>query len=252
MNGTVNYEVEGNIAVITISNPSIKNALTNQMATQLSELCDQIDDNPEIGAVVIKGAERTFCSGADRQSWVDTYAHDPLGDDAYNETDQMYGSFVRFGALNVPTIAALEGAAVGAGLNLALAADMRVVGHNSRIIAGFMKAGIHPGGGFFSLVRRAAGREIAGMLGLFGQELSGTRAAELGLAAIAVEDSKVVETAMNIARETATDPLLARRVKKSFQMETSGAQLEWATALEVERGVQLWSQNRRLKRIGAR
>lgn len=252
MNGTVNYEVEGNIAVITISNPSIKNALTNQMATQLSELCDQIDDNPEIGAVVIKGAERTFCSGADRQSWVDTYAHDPLGDDAYNETDQMYGSFVRFGALNVPTIAALEGAAVGAGLNLALAADMRVVGHNSRIIAGFMKAGIHPGGGFFSLVRRAAGREIAGMLGLFGQELSGTRAAELGLAAIAVEDSKVVETAMNIARETATDPLLARRVKKSFQMETSGAQLEWSTALEVERGVQLWSQNRRLKRIGAR
>lgn len=249
MSGKIEFEIEGNIAILTIANPSIKNALTNSMATQLSEYCDQIDSDMSIGCVVVRGANGTFSSGADTKTWADTYADDPLSDTAYELTDEMYESFVRLGNLKAPTIAAVRGAAVGAGLNLALATDMRIVARNARILAGFVKAGIHPGGGFFTLVRRAAGREIAGMLGLFSQELTGCRAAELGLASIVAEDEDVENQALLVAHETAKDPLLARRVKRSFHLETSGAQLDWAAALELERGVQLWSQNRRLKRL---
>lgn len=249
MSGLVDYSTEGRVAILTVDNTRIKNALTNVMAAQLVEHCERIDSDPEIGCVIIRGAGGTFSSGADRQTWADTYGEDPLGDRAYDMTEEMYGSFMRVGAMKAPTIAAVRGAAVGAGFNLALAADMRVVASDARLIAGFVAAGIHPGGGFFSLVRRAAGREVAGMLGLFGQELSGTRAAELGLAGICVDDAAVDETVLGIAQQTASDPLLARRVKRSFQIETAGAQLEWPAALEVERGVQLWSQHRRLTRM---
>jgi enoyl-CoA hydratase len=249
MSGSVDCSHEGGVAILTIDNVRIKNALTNAMAAQLVEHCERIDADPAVGCVVIRGAEGTFSSGADRQTWADTYGEDPLGDRAYDMTDEMYGSFMRVGALKAPTIAAVRGAAVGAGFNLALATDMRIVAQDARLLAGFVAAGIHPGGGFFSLVRRAAGREVAGMLGLFGQELSGARAAALGLAGMCVDDGEVDETALRIARQTATDPLLARRIKRSFQIETAGAQLEWPAALEIERGVQLWSQNRRLKGI---
>src|SRR5690606_11575965 len=98
---------------------------------------------------------------------------------------------------------------VGAGLNLAMAADLRIVAKDARIIAGFTAAGIHPGGGFFTLVRRLAGREIAGALGLFGMELSGARAHEVGFAAVCVDDAEVESTALYMASRVAEDPILA-------------------------------------------
>ncbi|MBM7508069.1 enoyl-CoA hydratase [Nocardioides salarius] len=232
---------------MTISNPAIRNALTNDMAKDFAAACEEIESDNRIGCVILRGEGGTFCSGADTASWGETYSGGTLTDEAYELSDAMYGSFVRFGQLPVPTIAAVRGAAVGAGLNLAMAADLRIVAEDARIIAGFTAAGIHPGGGFFTLARRLAGREIAGALGLFGMEISGARAHEVGFAAVCVEDDQVEPTASRMAATTAKDPLLARRVKHSFQIETSGQYLTWDAALEVERGVQMWSQERRLR-----
>lgn len=246
MNPTVEMTRRGAIAVLTVSNPTIKNALTLDMAARIHAACDEIDADESVGAVVLRGADGTFCSGADTSSWRDSYADDPLSDRAYAETDTMYGSFVRVGRLQVPVVAAVRGAAVGAGLNLALAADLRVVADDARILAGFLRAGIHPGGGFFTLVRRVAGTEAAAALGLFSQELDGRRAYEVGLASECVPDDKVEQVAFDLAGGVAADPLLARRVKRSFVLETADQSLSWPVALELERGVQLWTQHRRL------
>lgn len=244
---SVNLDRDGAVAWVTVSNPAIRNALTNDMATQFAAVCADLENDETVGCVILRGADGTFCSGADTASWAEAYADGALSDEAYVISDAMYGSFVRFGQLPMPTIAAVRGAAVGAGLNLAMAADLRIVARDARIIAGFTAAGIHPGGGFFTLARRLAGREIAGALGLFGMELSGERAHEVGFAALCVDDDRVEPLAADMAEKVSRDPLLARRVKHSFQIETSDQYLSWPAALETERGVQMWSQERRLR-----
>jgi len=243
----VKLERDKGVAWVTISNPRIRNALSNDMAVQFGQVMSEIRSDESLGCVVIRGDAGTFCSGADTASWAEAYVDGAVSDAGYAATDTMYDSFVQFGELPVPTIAAVRGAAVGAGLNLALAADIRVVARDARIIGGFTAAGIHPGGGFFTLARRLAGREIAGSLGLFGEEMSGQRAYDVGLASLCTDDSEVEARAGVIAQKMAGDPVLARRVKRSFQIETSGEFLSWAAALEVERGVQMWSQERRLQ-----
>jgi len=249
---SVNLEKDGAVAWVTVSNPSIKNALTNGMGPQFASVCEEIEQDTSLGCVILRGEGGTFCSGADTASWGEAYADGAVTDAAYETTDAMYGSFVRFGQLPIPTIAAVRGAAVGAGLNLAMVADTRVVARDARLIAGFTAAGIHPGGGFFTLARRLAGREIAGALGLFGQEISGQRAYDVGFAALCVDDDEVEPTAADMAARIARDPLLARRVKRSFQIETAAEFLAMPAALEVERGVQMWSQERRLRSKAAR
>lgn len=247
MSGSVQLERRGSVALVTISNPRIKNALTTTMARELGAACDEIDADPTIGCTVVRGAKGTFCSGADTSSWAETYGSDPLSDEAYADTDTMYGSFVRVGSLQAPSIAAVRGSAVGAGLNLALSTDLRVASRDARFLAGFLAAGIHPGGGFFTLVRRLAGRETASLLGLFSEELSGSAAHEVGLVGVCVDDAEVEDRALDLADRVAQDPVLARRVKRSLRIETEGEQLAWPVALEVERGVQLWTQHRRLQ-----
>src|SRR5690606_18659039 len=133
--------------------------------------------------------------------------------------------------------------------NLALAADLRIVARDARIKAGFVEAGIHPGGGFFTIASRVAGREAAAALGIFSREISGERAVEIGLAWEAVADEQVESCARALAAGIAKDPLLARRLVRSFRLETDGGSLPWSAALEMERGVQLWTQARRLRGV---
>jgi enoyl-CoA hydratase len=243
-------ERHGSVAVMTIVNPGLKNALNNEMALAIRAVCEEVDADEQIGSLVVRGDGGTFCSGADTRQWAGTY-NDPGGDETYRSTDIMYGSFVRVGQLKVPTVAAVRGAAVGAGLNLALATDLRIVADNARIMAGFLRAGIHPGGGFFTISSRLAGREAAAALGMFSEEIDGPRAVAIGLAWQSVPDEAVEERAIELADRVGRDPELARRVVRSFRLQNDGPRLEWNSALEVERGVQMWSQARRLRRLAA-
>src|SRR5882762_1149020 len=156
LGGTVTLEYEGEpgarIAVITISSPEVRNALTPGMGRDLVALCDRIDADDQVISAVIRGANGTFCSGGDTREW--TVISDAASDEAYRSTSAVYESFARFGRLSVPSIAAIRGAAVGAGLNIALAADLRICAEDARLIAGFGQIGIHPGGGFFALLGR--------------------------------------------------------------------------------------------------
>lgn len=242
--------VEHGVAVVTLDAPERRNAITVEMASELVSVFEDIDARSDVGAVVIRGAEGFFCAGADLAR-LRSVMDDPAEGEAYAGIDQIYQTFLRFGALNVPTIAAVRGAAVGAGLNLALAADLRIAARNARFISGFSRLGLHPGGGHFQLVARAANPETAIALGLFGEEVDGERAASLGLVWESVEDADVEARAIELAAHAGRDPLLARRAVASLR-GTTASTVPWPVAVQAERSPQLWSLRRAKKSSGPR
>jgi enoyl-CoA hydratase len=240
----VTVTVDAPVATITIDAPRTRNALTPESSRQLVALCNEIDANTEVGAVVVRGANGTFCSGAERDV-LDRAGRDPAADDNMRAVGAVYDAFVRVGKLTVPTVAAVRGAAVGAGVNLLLATDLRIVAADARIITGFARIGLHPGGGHFTLLGRLAGWEAAAALGVFGEEISGARAVELGLAWEACADDQVEKRALQLAERAGRDPELARKSVWSFRRELGPPGLPWDAAVELERGSQMWSLRRR-------
>jgi enoyl-CoA hydratase len=239
----VDYAVEDNVAVITLIADDRRNALTADMARELVAALDAADGDEQVGAIVVGGGAN-FCAGAHRGTLAGV-AQDPAGDREFRTIDDIYDAFLRVTRTSCPTIAAVRGAAVGAGLNLALAADLRIVSAAARLVSGFAPIGIHPGGGHFALLGRRAGYETAAAAGLFGCEISGGEAVQRGLAWQAVADDAVDATALQLARGVAGDPELARRMTATFRLETELARLSWAGAAHLERAPQMWSLRRR-------
>lgn len=238
----VGYRVIDHVAVIELTAPERRNALTPSTALAVASAVAEADHDAEVGAIVVHGGPH-FCAGADLSTLSDAQT-DPARPDNYSAVGQIYEAFLRLGAAEAPTIAAIRGAAVGAGLNLALAADLRIVAKDARLMSGFGRIGAHPGGGHFALLTRAAGREAGAAMGLFGVEVSGARAAEIGLAWSAVDDAETESVAMEHARRVAADPELARAMVTSFRRQADLPGLPWAAAVQLERGPQMWSLRR--------
>ena len=240
---SVRWHRDGQVAVITLNRPDRRNAFTAPMARRLVEVCGEVDADEQIGAAIVQGEGETFCAGADRALLAGA-GSDPAHPEAYRDLGHVYDAFMRFGRLQVPTIAAVRGAAVGAGLNLVLAADLRIMADDARLIAGFLRIGIHPGGGHVRLLRRAVGAESAAAMTLFGEEVSGARAVELGLAWQALPAAEVEARAVELAARAAEDPELARVAVGSFRRLTAET-VDWDTAMQAERASQMWSLRRR-------
>lgn len=243
MMGEVLYTSDAGIATITLAAPERRNALSVEMSRELIEAARTAEAETSVGAVVITGG-RHFCAGAVRSVLAET-GRDPVEDTAYRNLETVYSAFTTIGTIDLPTIAAVRGAAVGAGLNLALATDLRVVSRSARLLPGFAQIGIHPGGGHLSLLHRVAGREAAAAMGLFGEEVDGARAVDLGIAWSAHEDAEVEGAARAIAARAAADPELARRLVRSFRRETAPGGVPWDVAVELERSPQMWSLRRK-------
>lgn len=246
----VRLEIGGGVASLVLAAPDRRNALTPAMAAELVEACETIDDDESVGAVVVTGEGGFFCAGAHRDTLLGAGA-DPASDRSYRELGSVYRAFARVGELAPPTIAAVRGAAVGAGVNLALATDLRIVADDARIIAGFLGLGIHPGGGHFTLASRTGGREAAAAMGLFGEEVSGARAAEIGMAWEAVPAGEVESRSHELARRAGVDPDLARKAAATMRLELGPPAVGWAVALEAERAAQMWSLRRKAERAEA-
>jgi enoyl-CoA hydratase len=232
------------VATLTLNAPQRRNALTTEMAAALVDACEAIDADPSVGAVVVQGAGGYFCAGGDRATLA-AAGEDPAEPGTYAGMGLIYRSFARVGELEPPTVAAVRGGAVGAGMNLVLATDLRVVAREARLASGFLPIGLHPGGGHGILLGRAGSREAAAGLALFGQPVDGARAVELGLAWEAAPDEDVEARARELAAVPAADPELARRTARSLRAELGPPALPWAAALELERAGQMWSMRRR-------
>jgi enoyl-CoA hydratase len=235
---------EAGIATLTLNAPERRNALDRATSRALIEACERIDADQTIGAVVIKGSGGYFCSGGDR-TMLAAVGRAPANPDEYATMSDVYGSFRRVGALEPPTVAAIQGGAVGAGLNLALATDLRIVSREATLMSGFMRLGLQPGGGHGLLLSGVGGIEVTSALTLFGGQMTGERAAELGIAWRAVDHDAVESCAYEMASVPAQDPQLARSTARVVRLQTGARSKSWDAALELERAGQLWSMRRR-------
>jgi enoyl-CoA hydratase len=236
----------GHVALITLNRPERRNAFVPKMARKFIEVCRRIDERRDVGAVIVHGEGDAFCAGADR-AILERAGTDPVAEENFADLGSVYEAFMRLGSLGPPVIAAVNGSAVGAGLNLALAADLRIVAEDARLIAGFLRIGIHPGGGHFSLLTRLVGREAAAALALFGEEITGADAVRLGLAWEAHPREEVLPRAMELASRVASDPELGRAATRTFR-QMSASKVDWEVAMAAERSAQMWSLRRRAER----
>ena len=219
------------VAVVTLDAAERRNSLTLEMVDEIVAAFDEIDADDGIGAVVVTGAPPAFCAGAD-------LSH--LGGSQEAGLRQIYEGFLRVGRSPLPTIAAVNGAAVGAGMNLALCCDIRVAGRRAKFDTRFLQLGLHPGGGHTWMLQRAVGQSTAATMVLFGEILDGEAAARTGLAWACVDDDALLETAIGIASRAASAPRgLATRTKQTLaKMPTVTSHQE---AVDVEIEAQVWS-----------
>jgi enoyl-CoA hydratase len=154
----------------------------------------------------------------------------------------IYEGFLRVGRSPLPTIAAVNGAAVGAGMNLALCCDLRIAGKRAKFDTRFLQLGLHPGGGHTWMMRRIMGPQGALAAVLFGEVLDGDAAERSGLAWRCVEDDELLATAATIAGRAAAAPLaLAKRLKAT--LSTMAGIGDHDEAVNVELEAQVWSMS---------
>jgi enoyl-CoA hydratase len=240
----VDLAVDAGAARITLDGPERRNALDAQAARDLAAACAAIDADPGVGVAVITGAGPVFCSGADTGALNRLRTARP--DEAYDGLEAVYLGFRRFAELTVPTVAAVNGPAVGAGLNLALAADMRVASTEAVFVSGFAPHGIHPGGGHLHLIARAAGAGAAAYLGVFGQRMRSDQALATGLVSAVVTPAELPDTVRSMVAHLAADPALARALAADLRRTVSDP-AAWERAVEIERARQMWSLARHPK-----
>ena len=201
----VQRENRGRVAVLTVSDPAHRNALSFELSERLARAVAACDRDESVHAMVITGAPPAFCAGADLG------ALSAAGQSA-SEADlrRIYAGFLAVANATLPTIAAVNGPAVGAGLNLALACDLRLVGPAALFDARFLRLGIHPGGGMTWLARHAVGPQTAAAMALFGEPLDAHEAVRTGLAYRLIDgngdDEAVVAAAVHLARRAAAAP----------------------------------------------
>jgi enoyl-CoA hydratase len=227
----VRCDITESVALVTLDDAARRNALNLDMVSEIAALFDELEANAGVGAVVVTGAPPAFCAGAD-------LSH--LGSSEEEGLRLIYEGFLRVGCSPLPTIAAVNGAAVGAGMNLALACDLRLAARSARFDARFLQLGMHPGGGHTWMFRRIAGPQAVFASVVFAEVLDGSDAERVGLAWRCVDDDALLDEARTLAGRAARAPReLVQRTKTTINDMASVAEL--AAAVERELAAQLWS-----------
>ncbi len=190
----VRTDVTDGVATVTLTDPERRNALTLPMVGEMVAALEHLEADPAVGALVVTGEAPAFCAGADLShlsSSSDGGAEQGLRD--------IYEGFLAIGRSPLPTIAAVNGAAVGAGMNLALICDVRLAAERARFDTRFMQLGLAPGGGHTWMSRRIAGPQAVAATVLFGEVLDGREAERVGLVWRCVPDAELLGAAQTVS-----------------------------------------------------
>ncbi len=229
-------ESDGPIRTIRLNAPERLNALDLDLLAELRAAIDTVKADSEARALIVAGAGKGFCAGANLQSMFGDVSR-PVHE-LRNHLKAVYGSFLGLRDLTIPTIAAVHGAAVGAGLNIALACDIVVAGPRAAFGPTFAEIGLHPGGGCSWLLteRMGAGNALAAILS--GEIIRTDDAIRLGIANLRADDAEA--HANELAAKYATrSPELNANIKRSVRiaatadLETSVDFESWAQASSV-------------------
>lgn len=230
--------VEGGVVTVTLDNPERANALDLEHATALRDVVAGLSADRSARCVVLTGAGRAFCSGADLGRFREEDTGGVLG--RREMLAGYYRAFLDVRDLPMPTIAAVNGAAIGAGFNLALCCDLRIAGAAARFGATFTRLGIHPGGGATYMLSRLVGPAAAAELLFTADLLDADRAAAMGLVNRVVPDADLQSAALDTAgRIAANAPAVVRATKRALRVALDA---DLAASLEVEGLAQAASQ----------
>jgi 2-(1,2-epoxy-1,2-dihydrophenyl)acetyl-CoA isomerase len=233
------YAEQDGVATVTLNRPQALNSFTRQMHQELWAAFDKAEANPAIRALIITGAGRGFCAGADLAEFdfepgpglVERANPGPIIDQAFNPTAR------RLQALRMPTIAAVNGVAAGAGASLAMSCDLTVAAHNASFIQAFSKIGLVPdaGGTWFLIKKLGLARAMGAAL--LGDKLSAADAKAWGMIwDVAPEGEDCVAAAMKLAQRLAVMPTKALVATRKLLREAASRDLD--AQLDAERDTQ--------------
>jgi 2-(1,2-epoxy-1,2-dihydrophenyl)acetyl-CoA isomerase len=217
-------ERRGSILILTLNNPEKYNALGGTTVPELSAAFDAVKEQPDIRAIVLTGAGKGFCSGAE------------FGGEAFNSGARI-GATIRetinpliekMRALSVPIVVAVNGAAAGAGVGLALAGDIVLAARSARFVLSFVRLGAALDAGTSVFLQRAIGSARARALSLLGEPLDAQTAADWGLIWKVVDDDRLLGEAIAVAQRLADGPpvaidLIKRQVNSAWGAALSSA-----------------------------
>jgi len=252
-------ERRGAVALLRLNRPAALNALDAELVGALSRVLESVIGDPGVRTIVLTGAGGAFCSGADlKEALRDLDAGVALG-----ERLAAFQKSVRLIAgCDKPVIAAVDGAAVGFGADLALACDLRVMSERAYLQEKFVGIGLMPdGGGTFHLARLVGlGRALEFLL--LGERIEAARAVELGLALRVVPEAQLLAEALALAERLANGPPLALAAIKHATRKSLDGTLEDALAREasgqtallqsadLREGVVAWTERRKARFTG--
>ncbi len=233
----VTQRLEGGVARIVLNRPDVRNALALADADALREAIDAAARNDAVRVVVISGEGGTFCAGLDRTEM------ESLRSLSVSEVrSRIYATFqgVTEALITIPkpVIAAVQGAAIGAGFDLALACDLRVATPSTRFSEYFVRIGLVPAMSGLFLLPRIVGRGTANRLAFTGDVISGTEARDIGLVDVLSGEDDFTEAVDGLARRLAGGATAAiGLIKQGFRhsmLRDLRSELEYASALQAE------------------
>ena len=220
-------EIENHVAIVTINRPPV-NPLNTQVFQELSQLFDELDANDDVRVIVLTGSgEKAFVAGADINEMAGL---DLVGVNKMNKVSRNV--FTKIENVNKPVIAAINGLALGGGLELALSCDLRISSDRAKFAFPEVGLGIIPGGGGTQRLQKIVGQGLAKELIYFGDMFNAERALELHIVNKVVPANEVLSTAKEWAERLAQKPPVALQMVKISVTQGSNTDLESGLILE--------------------
>lgn len=231
---------EGHVAILTMSRPEERNAISDVDACrQVVAACEEVNADLDVSVVVLTGMDPAFSAGGNLKRMRDRQGFAPKDTPvatriSYRETIQRIP--LALYNVEVPTIAAVNGPAIGAGLDLALMCDIRIASENALFAESFVKIGIVPGDGGAWLLPRAVGMSRAAELTFTGDTIGPAEAARIGLVSRIVPHGELMAEAMKLAERIAANPVHSLRMTKRLMRE--GEHMKLDSLLELSAAFQ--------------
>jgi 2-(1,2-epoxy-1,2-dihydrophenyl)acetyl-CoA isomerase len=224
---------QGAVLTLTINRPEHLNALNREANAALRNAIDAAALDPEVGSIVLTGAGRAFCAGADLK---DVTARHAAGDTELGaDLRKFYAPLIRSArACPKPIVAALNGIAAGAGMSLALACDVRLATSEAQLIVAFVRVGLVPDAGSLFFLTRMVGLSKATELAMSGDPISANEAMRLGLVARVVPSEQLLPAAMEQGQRFADGPRKTYALIKRGLERTYDFDLEQTLELEAQ------------------
>lgn len=251
---TLLFKVQDQVAHITLNRPETGNTINEEMARDLMEVVFKCDEDPEVHAILISGAGKMFCGGGDLTDF-SAKGHQ-LSNYLKKVTPYFHTAISRLTRMEVPVIAAVHGAAAGAGMSMAIACDIVIATETTRFMAAYTRVGLTPDGSLTYFLPRLIGLKRALELTLTNRVLSAHEALQWGLITRVVSDNELLSQANAITTQLASGPTKAygtsKRLLHRGWLETLETQMEnesqaianSASTADAREGIQAFLEKR--------